>query len=227
VSARVLLVDDHAPFLAALGMNLCARGYKVDKAGTASDAIATFDQTPSDIVLLDLGLPDRSGLEVVNQIRTTSRVPILIISACRDERDTVALLDAGADGYITKPFGLEELLARIRSLLRRPSLEQPSPTTLVITPDFEIDRDSKIVRHGETVVRLTPKEWEVIDYLMMANGRIVPQQELLTEVWGPWAVGNTTYVRAHLAHLRKKLEPDPSNPVYLITEPGRGVRFEH
>jgi two-component system KDP operon response regulator KdpE len=97
----------------------------------------------------------------------------------------------------------------------------------VITPDFEIDRDSKIVRHGETVVRLTPKEWEVIDYLIMANGRIVPQQELLTEVWGPWAVGNTTYVRAHLAHLRKKLEPDPSNPVYLITEPGRGVRFEH
>ncbi len=225
MTTRVLLVDDHAPFVAALGMNLCARGYEVTESRTVEGAIARFDASPPDIVLLDLGLPDRSGQAVVDHIRARSRVPILVVSARSDDQQKIALLDAGADGYITKPFSLDELLARIRASLRksRPPVSKP---TRVVTKDFEIDFDARVVRTKTAPVRLTRTEWAVLDYLVQADGRLVPQQDLLTEVWGPDAVGHSNYIRIQLAHLRKKLEPDPSRPIYFVTEPRLGVRFE-
>jgi two-component system KDP operon response regulator KdpE len=226
MTTRVLLVDDHAPFVAALGMNLCARGYEVTESRTVEGAIARFDASPPDIVLLDLGLPDRSGQAVVEHIRAKSRVPILVVSARSHDQQKIALLDAGADGYVTKPFSLDELLARIRAALRKSRPPLVTKPTKVVTKDFEIDFDSRVVRTKTAPIRLTRTEWAVVDYLVQANGRVVPKEDLLTEVWGPDAVGHTNYIRIQLAHLRKKLEPDPSRPIYFVTEPRLGVRFE-
>jgi two-component system KDP operon response regulator KdpE len=222
--ARVLVVDDEPPILRALGTNLRARGYTVDLAATGEEALALAARHRPDAVILDLGLPGISGIEVVDGLRGWTTVPIVILSARGAERDMVAALDAGADDYVTKPFGMDELLARLRAALRRSA---PAPeSAVVVTPDFTVDLAAKRVRSGDDEVRLTPTEWGLVEVLVRHAGKLVSQRQLLQDVWGPQYGEETNYLRVHLAHIRRKLEPEPSRPRYFITEPGMGYRFE-
>jgi two-component system, OmpR family, KDP operon response regulator KdpE len=223
-AARVLVVDDEPPILRALGTNLRARGYAVDLAPTGEEALALAARHRPDAVILDLGLPGLSGLEVIDGLRGWSAVPILVLSARGAERDKVAALDAGADDYVTKPFGMDELLARLRASLRR---NAPAPEAAVVeTPDFAVDLAAKRVRQGDDEVRLTPTEWGLVEVLVRNAGRLVSQRQLLQDVWGPQYGEETNYLRVHMAHIRRKLEPEASRPRYFITEPGMGYRFE-
>jgi two-component system, OmpR family, KDP operon response regulator KdpE len=220
---RVLLVDDEPQLLRALGINLRARGYDVVTAVDGQSALHAAAKTLPDLVVLDLGLPDLDGVEVVRGLRGWSAVPILVLSARDAQRDKVAALDAGADDYVTKPFGMDELLARVRAALRRATTTDAGP--VVHTPDFEVDLAAKtVVRHG-VEVRLTPTEWHLLEVLIRNVGKLVSQRQLLQEVWGPSYGTETNYLRVYLAQLRRKLEPDPSHPRYLHTEPGLGYRF--
>jgi two-component system KDP operon response regulator KdpE len=222
-NARVLVVDDEQPILRALGTNLRARGYAVDVAPTGEDALALAARHRPDAVILDLGLPGISGIEVVQGLRGWSMVPIIILSARGAERDKVAALDAGADDYVTKPFGMDELLARLRAALRR---NAPAPEAAVVTtPHFAVDLAAKRVRIGGDEVRLTPTEWGLVEMLVRNAGKLVSQRQLLQEVWGPQYGDETNYLRVHMANVRRKLEPDPSRPRYFITEPGMGYRL--
>jgi two-component system KDP operon response regulator KdpE len=221
---RVLAVDDEPPILRALATNLRARGYDVDLATTGEAALELASRHPPDVVILDLGLPGMSGVEVIQGLRGWSSVPILILSAREAQADKVAALDAGADDYVTKPFGMDELLARLRAALRRatPSLEAP----LVDTADFRIDLARKRVTTAAGDARLTPIEWHLVEILARNPGKLVTARQLLEEVWGPRYGTETNYLRVHFAHIRRKLEPDPSRPRYFITEPGMGYRLE-
>ncbi len=221
---RVLAVDDEPPILRALGTNLRARGYDVDLATTGETALELASRHPPDIVILDLGLPGMSGLEVIQGLRGWSAVPILILSAREAQADKVAALDAGADDYVTKPFGMDELLARLRAALRRatPTLEAPT----VHTADFQIDLAAKRVTTPAGDARLTPIEWHLVEILARNAGKLVTARQLLEEVWGPQYGTETNYLRVHFAHIRRKLEPEPSRPRYFITEPGMGYRLE-
>ena len=224
VAARVLVVDDEQPILRALATNLRARGYTIDLAPTGEDALAMAARHRPDAVILDLGLPGLSGIEVIEGLRGWTKVPIIILSARGAERDKVAALDAGADDYVTKPFGMDELLARLRASLRR---NAPAPeSALVETPDFVVDLAAKRVRRGNEEVRLTPTEWGLVEVLVRNAGKLVSQRQLLQDVWGPQYGEETNYLRVHMAHIRRKLEPEPSRPRYFITEPGMGYRFE-
>ena len=222
---RVLVVDDEAPILRALATNLRARGYTVDVAGTGEDALVLAARHRPDAVILDLGLPGISGIEVIEGLRGWTAVPILILSAREAEHEKVAALDAGADDYVTKPFGMDELLARLRASLRR---NAPAPeSALVVTDDFTVDLAAKRVRSGGgDEVRLTPTEWGLVEVLVRNAGKLVSQRQLLQDVWGPQYGEETNYLRVHMAHIRRKLEPDPSRPRYFVTEPGMGYRFE-
>jgi two-component system, OmpR family, KDP operon response regulator KdpE len=223
-AARVLVVDDEQPILRALGTNLRARGYTIDLALTGEDALALAARHRPDAVILDLGLPGLSGVEVIEGLRGWTTVPIIILSARGAERDKVAALDAGADDYVTKPFGMDELLARLRASLRR---NAPAPeSALVETPDFVVDLAAKRVRRGDEEVRLTPTEWGLVEVLVRNAGKLVSQRQLLQDVWGPQYGEETNYLRVHMAHIRRKLEPEASRPRYFITEPGMGYRFE-
>jgi two-component system KDP operon response regulator KdpE len=223
-AARVLVVDDEQPILRALGTNLRARGYTIDLAPTGEDALAMAARHRPDAVILDLGLPGLSGIEVIEGLRGWTNVPIIILSARGAERDKVAALDAGADDYVTKPFGMDELLARLRASLRR---NAPAPeSALVATPDFVVDLAAKRVRRGGEEVRLTPTEWGLVEVLVRNAGKLVSQRQLLQDVWGPQYGEETNYLRVHMAHIRRKLEPEASRPRYFITEPGMGYRFE-
>jgi two-component system KDP operon response regulator KdpE len=223
-SARVLVVDDEPPILRALATNLRARGYAIDVAPTGEEALALAAHHRPDAVILDLGLPGLSGIEVVEGLRGWTAVPIIILSARGAERDKVAALDAGADDYVTKPFGMDELLARLRASLRRTA---PAPESAVVeTPDFAVDLAAKRVRAGDDEVRLTPTEWGLVEVLVRNAGKLVSQRQLLQDVWGPQYGEETNYLRVHMAHIRRKLEPEPSRPRYFITEPGMGYRFE-
>ena len=223
--SRVLVVDDEAPILRALATNLRARGYTVDVAGTGEDALVLAARHRPDAVILDLGLPGISGIEVIEGLRGWTAVPILILSAREAEHEKVAALDAGADDYVTKPFGMDELLARLRASLRR---NAPAPeSALVVTDDFTVDLAAKRVRAAVgDEVRLTPTEWGLVEVLVRNAGKLVSQRQLLQDVWGPQYGDETNYLRVHMAHIRRKLEPDPSRPRYFITEPGMGYRFE-
>jgi two-component system, OmpR family, KDP operon response regulator KdpE len=222
--SRVLVVDDESPMLRALGTNLRARGYHVDLAPTGEDALQLAARHRPDAVILDLGLPGISGIEVIEGLRGWTAVPIIILSARGAEHDKVAALDAGADDYVTKPFGMDELLARLRAALRRIA---PAPeSALVETPDFSVDLAAKRVTGPEGEVRLTPTEWGLVEALVRNDGKLVSQRQLLQDVWGPQYGEETNYLRVHMAHIRRKLEPDPSRPRYFITEPGMGYRFE-
>lgn len=222
--ARVLVVDDEQPILRALGTNLRARGYAIDVAATGEDALALAARHRPDAVILDLGLPGMSGLEVIAGLRGWSTVPIIVLSARGAERDKVAALDAGADDYVTKPFGMDELLARLRASLRRSA---PAPESAVVeTPDFVVDLGAKRVRRDGDEVHLTPTEWGIVEVLVRNAGKLVSPRQLLQDVWGPQYGEETNYLRVHMAHIRRKLEPDASRPRYLITEPGMGYRFE-
>jgi two-component system KDP operon response regulator KdpE len=224
---RVLVVDDEPQIRRALATNLRARGYEVDLAGSGEEALRLVVDHHPDVVVLDLGLPGIDGLEVVQALRTWSRVPIVVLSVREGERDKVAALDAGADDYVTKPFGMNELLARLRAAVRRAT---PGDDQAVVdTDDFCVDLAAKEVRRhdagGDVVVHLTPTEWALLELLARRRGRLVSQSDLLTEVWGPGNERKSDHLRVHMASIRRKVERDPSRPRWLLTEPGMGYRF--
>jgi two-component system KDP operon response regulator KdpE len=221
---RVLVVDDDRQLLRALQITLTARGYAVVPAATGADALAAASAKPPDVVILDLGLPDLDGVAVVEGLRGWSAAPIIVLSARHEERAKVRALDAGADDYVTKPFGMDELLARVRAAARRGSA--PTSGAVVTTDAFTVDLAARRVTTRRGEVRLTPTEWHLLEILVRDPNRLITQQQLLQQVWGPAYRTETNYLRVHLANLRRKLEPDPARPRYLITEPGIGYRFQ-
>jgi len=223
-SGCVLVVDDEPQIRRALSTNLGARGYDVLAAASGEEALRLAAERHPDVVILDLGLPGLDGVDVVRGLRGWSQVPIIVLSVRSDESDKVAALDAGADDFVTKPFGMNELLARLRAALRRgpPVPEQAS----IVTADFTLDLAAKRVLRGGDEIHLTPTEWHLVEVLARNAGKLVTQRQLLQEVWGPQYGTETNYLRVYLAQVRRKLEPDPSRPRYFITEPGMGYRFE-
>jgi two-component system KDP operon response regulator KdpE len=222
--STVLVVDDDPALVRALHINLRARGYQVHAAGTGAGALRLAATHAPDAVVLDLGLPDLEGSEVFTGLRGWTDVPILVLSAREQSRQKVAALDAGADDYIVKPFGMDELLARLRAAIRRGAPAPAEPT--VTTEDFTIDLSAGRVTAGGTDVKLTPTEWHLLEVLARHPGKVIDHGRLLTEVWGPAYREQTNYLRVYIAALRRKLEPDAANPRHLLTEPGRGYRFE-
>jgi two-component system KDP operon response regulator KdpE len=220
----VLVVDDDQAILRTLELNLRARGYQVDLASTGEAALELAARHHPDVVILDLGLPGIDGIDVVHGLRGWSTVPILVLSARGGEAAKVAALDAGADDYVTKPFGMGELLARLRAALRRPGPATEDAT--VTTEHFTIDLTGRRVRALGTEVHLTPTEWHLVEVLVRNPGRLVTGRQLLQEVWGGGYDDETNYLRVYLARIRRKLEPDPSQPRYFRTETGVGYRFE-
>ncbi|MEY2426293.1 MAG: two-component system, OmpR family, operon response regulator KdpE [Actinomycetota bacterium] len=220
----VLVVDDEPQIVRALVTNLKVRGYDVVSAATGEEAVDLAATTQPDLLILDLGLPGISGIEVIEAIRGWSKVPILVLSVRDSERDKVRALDAGADDYVTKPFGMEELLARVRAATRRsaPADEEP----VVTTADFVVDLAARQVRNAAGEVRLTPTEWHILETLARHHDKLVTQRELLRQVWGPGYDTETNYLRVYMAQLRRKLEPHPSRPRSLITEAGIGYRLK-
>jgi two-component system KDP operon response regulator KdpE len=222
--SRVLVVDDEAPIRRALGINLRARGYEVDLAESGEEALELAARHHPDVVVLDLGLPGIDGIDVIVGIRGWSAVPIVVLSARDAEAAKVAALDAGADDYVTKPFGMDELLARLRAALRRATPGEGDAT--VDTPHFSLDFGAKRVHGPEGEIKLTPTEWHLVEVLARNPGKLVSQRQLLQEVWGPEYGEESNYLRVFMAQVRRKLEPEPSRPCYFITEPGMGYRFE-
>lgn len=223
---RVLVVDDDPAIVRALVLNLKARSYRVDSAHDGAGALRSAAAHHPDVVVLDLGLPDMDGVEVIRGLRGWSRVPILVLSARHASGEKVQALDAGADDYVTKPFGMDELLARLRAAVRRAEPAGGGGDAVVETDGFTVDLAAKKVNRGGRDVRLTPTEWHLLEVLVRAGGRLVAQKQLLREVWGPSYGTETDYLRVYMAQLRRKLEADPSRPRHLITEPGMGYRFE-
>jgi two-component system KDP operon response regulator KdpE len=222
--SRVLVVDDEPQIRRALGINLRARGYDVDLAETGEQGLELAARHHPDVVVLDLGLPGIDGVEVIQGLRGWSQVPVIVLSVREAEGDKVAALDAGADDFVTKPFGMDELLARLRAALRRaaPAEEQ----AVIVTADFTIDLAAKrVVDSGGDEVRLTPTEWQIVEVLVRHEGKLVAQKQLLQEVWGPEYETETNYLRVFMAQVRRKLEPEPGHPRYFFTEPGMGYRF--
>jgi two-component system KDP operon response regulator KdpE len=228
VTTRVLVVDDDIHILRAVRIHLTARGYVVLTAPTGRAALqATAEQHP-DLIVLDLGLPDLDGIKVISELRHWSQVPVIVLSARSDGAEKIAALDLGADDYVTKPFNMGELLARMRAIVRRSASDSGlNANPVVETEDFRIDlAATKVISAGGGEVHLTPTEWGILEILVRDRGILVSQRRLLTEVWGPAYRTETNYLRVYLAQLRRKLEPEPSRPRYLITEPGMGYRFQ-
>jgi two-component system, OmpR family, KDP operon response regulator KdpE len=219
----VLIVDDEVPILRALQINLNARGYATVTAFTGQGALEQAARHPVDVVVLDLGLPDLDGVEVIRRLRRWSDVPVVVLSARHGSDDKIQALDAGADDYVTKPFGMDELLARLRAALRRGTA---SEAPVVTTKDFVVDLAGRQVTRQGVAVRLTPTEWNILEVLIRNTGALVTHDELLTHVWGPAYAGETGYLRVYLAQLRRKLEPEPANPRHFLTETGLGYRFQ-
>jgi two-component system, OmpR family, KDP operon response regulator KdpE len=227
VPATVLVVDDEPQIVRALRINLSARGYKVITAHDGKAALKAVAETKPDVVVLDLGLPDLDGTEVIAGLRGWTTVPIIVLSARGDSADKVQALDAGADDYVTKPFGMDELLARLRAAVRRSATSGVDGVEAVVdTGSFSIDLAAKKVRRDGKEVHLTKTEWGVLELLVRNRGRLVAQKQLLHDVWGPTYETESHYLRVYLAQLRRKLEPEPSRPRHLLTEPGMGYRFE-
>ena len=221
---RVLVVDDEPQIVRALRINLRARKYDVDTAADGASALRAASHHHPDLVVLDLGLPDMEGAEVIRGLRGWTSVPIIVLTARHASEEKVETLDVGADDYVTKPFGMDELLARLRAAVRRAAPSEED--AVVVTEEFTVDLAAKKATRAGTDVRLTPTEWHVLEVLVRNAGRLVSQQQLLREVWGPSYANETGYLRVYLAQLRRKLEADPSHPRHLITEPGMGYRFE-
>ena len=221
---RVLVVDDEPQLLRALSINLRARQYDVHAAASGGDALKVAAAHPPDIVILDLGLPDMEGTDVIAGLRGWTEVPILVLSGRTDSADKVDALDAGADDYVTKPFGMDELLARLRAMTRRgvPKDEQP----VVDVGEATVDLAARKVTLAGSDVRLTPTEWHLLEVLVRHPGKLLSQRQLLNEVWGPGYETAQGNLRLYMAQLRRKLEPDPSRPRHLLNEPGMGYRFE-
>ncbi|KDN85423.1 response regulator [Kitasatospora sp. NPDC059646] len=223
---RVLVVDDEPQIVRALVINLKARKYEVDSAHDGASALELAAARHPDVVVLDLGLPDMDGVEVIRGLRGWTRVPIIVLSARHASDEKVEALDAGADDYVTKPFGMDELLARMRAAVRRAEPVSAEGEPVVATESFTVDLAAKKVNRQGADVRLTPTEWHLLEVLVRNSGRLVSQTQLLQEVWGPAYRKETNYLRVYLAQLRRKLEADPSHPRHFITEPGMGYRFE-
>jgi two-component system KDP operon response regulator KdpE len=222
--SRVLVVDDEPQIVRALVINLRARQYEVDAAPDGATALRLAAERHPDVVLLDLGLPDMDGVDVIAGLRGWTRVPIIVLSARHASGEKVEALDAGADDYVTKPFAMDELLARLRAAFRRAA---PGPGEPVLqAASFSVDLAAKKVVRDGADVRLTPTEWHLLEVLARNAGRLITQRQLLQEVWGPGYGTETNYLRVYMAQLRRKLEPDPTRPRHLITEPGMGYRFE-
>ena len=224
--SRILVVDDEPQILRALRINLTVRGYDVVTASTGAGALRAAAERPPDVVILDLGLPDMDGTEVLAGLRGWCTAPVIVLSARTDSADKVEALDAGADDYVTKPFGMDEFLARVRAAARRATTVVDTSEPVVETDSFTVDLAAKTVRRAGTEVHLTPTEWGMLEMLVRNKGKLVGQKELLREVWGPAYATETHYLRVYLAQLRRKLEDDPSHPRHLITEAGMGYRFQ-
>jgi two-component system KDP operon response regulator KdpE len=222
--ARVLVVDDEPAMLRALRINLRVRKYDVATAATGQEALTEAGRRPPDAVILDLGLPDLDGIEVIRRLRGWSQAPVIVLSGRAGPGDKIAALDAGADDYVTKPFSMEELLARLRAVLRREDAG-PLPARVKIGR-CEIDLAARTAREGTRAVRLTPTQWRLLEILLRHPGQLVGTQRLLTEIWGPGYERYAHYLRFHMAGLRRKLEADPSRPRHLLTEPGMGYRYQ-
>jgi two-component system KDP operon response regulator KdpE len=226
--SRILVVDDEPQMLKALQINLRARSYTVATASDGRRALQEASHNPPDAVILDLGLPQVDGMEVLRELRAWSSVPVIVLSGRADSREKVAALDAGADDYVTKPFAMNELLARLRAALRRPTSEERSegPTRI---GDHLVDLERCVVTPASPdipPVRLTPTEWRILAVLLQHPGRLVTGRQILRQVWGPSHEENTNYLRVYFAGLRRKLESDTAHPRHLVTEPGMGYRFE-
>ena len=223
--ARILLVDDELSIQRTLSPLLRSRGYDVEIAGTGGDALKLAGQHPPDLIVLDLGLPDMEGSEVCRRIRTAATMPIIILSARGNEADKVAALDLGADDYVTKPFGPEELLARIRVWLRRVAADERTESGRLTVGDLTIDYDRHRLLRADEEIRLTPKEFELLAFLARNANRVLTHRAILKAVWGPNAVDQPEHLWVLVAQLRKKIEPDPGHPRYLVSEPWVGYRL--
>jgi two-component system, OmpR family, KDP operon response regulator KdpE len=227
MTTRILVIDDEPQILRGLRTNLVARGYEVDTAADGETALDLAVRDRPDVVIVDLGLPGIDGIEVIRGLRTWTAVPIIVLSAREQESEKVAALDAGADDYVTKPFGMGELLARVRASERRQAVPPEEEPAIVETGDFTVDLAAKkVVASDGSAVRLTPTEWHLVEILVRNPGKLVSQRQLLHEVWGPRYEEETNYLRVYMAQIRRKLEPDPAAPKHFITEPGMGYRFE-
>lgn len=223
---NILVVDDELPIRRALAISLKAHGFVVEQAATGEEAIRmTADRKP-ELVVLDLGLPGMDGVEVIEGIRGWSNVPIVVLSARDQEADKIRALNVGADDYVTKPFGMGELVARIRASLRRVAQIGDTPDATVTTKHFVVDLMAKDVTINNERIHLTPTEWGLLELLVRNPGKLVTQRQILHDVWGPAYETETSYPRAYMASLRRKLEPEPSKPRYFLTEPGMGYRFQ-
>jgi two-component system, OmpR family, KDP operon response regulator KdpE len=222
---RVLVVDDEPQILRALRINLRVRNYDVHVASTGTEALELAGRYPPDLVILDLGLPDLDGVEVIQGLRGWTNAPIIVLSGRADSSDKVEALDAGADDYITKPFGVEELMARMRAATRRTGTATEDMPRIRLG-DLTVDLAAKRVTRGSDDIRLTPTEWHLLEVLLRNPGKLLSRNQLLTEVWGPGYADATGNLRLYMAQLRRKLEPDPARPRWLITEPGMGYRYQ-
>jgi two-component system, OmpR family, KDP operon response regulator KdpE len=227
---RVLVIDDEPQIVRALRINLRVRSYQVDTATTGSQALEVAARHPPDLVILDLGLPDLDGVQVIEGLRGWTQAPIIVLSGRADSTDKVEALDAGADDYVTKPFGMEELLARMRAAARRaaPEADEPHMRLGELVVDLAAKRVTRdgAADAGQADVRLTPTEWHLLEVLLRNPGKLLSQRQLLTEVWGPGYADAAGNLRLYMAQLRRKLEPDPARPRWLLTEPGMGYRYQ-
>jgi two-component system KDP operon response regulator KdpE len=224
-ASRILLVDDEISIQRTLVPLLRSRGYEVEAASTAADALAAIEAAVPDLVILDLGLPDLDGLDVCTRVRERWDVPIIVLSARGAEPQKVAALDRGADDYVTKPFGPEELLARVRAALRRTLAADESAAGKLVRGDLTIDFDRHRVYREDQEIRLTPKEFDLLALLAGRAGQVLTHRTILKAIWGPNAVNQPEHLRVLMGQLRKKVEPDPTRPRYLLTEPWVGYRF--
>ncbi|TWP36399.1 response regulator [Leekyejoonella antrihumi] len=222
---RILVVDDDPALVRTLGINLRARDYEVESAFDGRSALQSVADAPADLMVLDLGLPDIDGVEVIRRVRTMSQLPIIVLSARHESDDKVEALDEGADDYVTKPFGVDELLARIRTSLRRSAVEEP-PAPSIATADFSLDFAERVATRAGHPLHLTPTEWRLLEALAHHRGHLVRQEDLLFAVWGNGYERQSHYLRVYTGNLRRKLEPTPGRPRYLQTEPGIGYRLE-
>jgi two-component system, OmpR family, KDP operon response regulator KdpE len=223
--ATVLVVDDEPPIRRFLHTTLAAAGYRVVEAGTATQASRSLADGKPDLLILDLGLPDRSGFELITEIRKTSAVPILVLSARHDERSKVEALDLGADDYLAKPFGMAELMARLRAALRH-ALQAQGEFPVYVSGDLSVDLVRRRVSRAGHEVKLSPKEFDLLRHLVMHAGKVLTHRHLLRAVWGPAQADEVQYLRVFIRGLRHKLEPDPARPTHILTETGVGYRLQ-
>jgi two-component system KDP operon response regulator KdpE len=220
--ARVLVVDDEPQFLRALKTSLRGAGYDVETATSAAEALTSIGLDPPDALILDLVLPDRRGTEVCRELREWSELPVIVVSAVGEESEKIAALDAGADDYVTKPFAIGELLARLRAALRRSG---PTGSPIVEVGEIRVDLDKHTVSVAGRAVHLTPREFELLRLFVQNEGRLLTHRAILRNVWGPAYQGESSYLHVHISQLRRKIEPDPTRPRYLVNEPGAGYRL--